>query len=176
MSSSTQKAIRVIFLSTTIIFTTFILYTTNVYFIVFRGVRSFEVIAPGLQIRTINSSNISATTNITIQNPSELTFELRQIREVLFLNGQFVLAQTVSEPDATLIEPSSVSTFLIEADVPLHRTAYVQKNIDGVWGVYVRIFLDAPLVDGYSWSNTWVITEVVKVKMNTDHDLVASAR
>lgn len=175
MVSSIQKAIRVVFLSATIIFTAFILYTTNVYFIVFRGIRSFEVASPRLQI-ALNSSNISATTNITIQNPSELTFELRQIREVLFLNGEFVLTQTVSTLGLMQIEPRSVSTFMIEAEVPLYKVAYVQKNVDGFWGVYVRLFLDAPLVDGYSWSNSWVITEVVKAQMNADQGFVISAR
>lgn len=166
MPSNTQKAIRMIFLATTLISTVFIAYTTHVYVIVFRGVRSFGVATPWFNVKVVNSSYILTTTNLTIQNPSELTFELRLIREMLSINGEFIVSQTQSIPGYMHIAPNSVVMLTVEAEIPSHRISYVTAHLDEVWVVYIRIYLNAPLVNGFSWANSWVITEASEIQMN----------
>jgi hypothetical protein len=166
MSPTIQRATIVLFISTTIIFTAFIAYTAQVYLIVFRGVRVFSVTTPQLYIRIVNSSYISTTTNVTIQNPSEITMELRLVRETLSLDGEFILVKTVSVPGFLQIEPDSTTTLAIKADIPSHKVSHVDTHIDGAWFIYIRLHLNAPLVDGFSWANSWFITEPSKVQMN----------
>jgi len=166
MSSSIQKVIIVVFLSITIISTAFILHTTHLYFTVFKGVRSFNVRAPQFYVKVVNSSYISTTTNVIIQNPSELTIELRQMIEVLYLNGKFILSKIVSIPGFIQLEPESSATLTVKAEIPSHNVPYVGAHLEGEWLIYLRIFLKAPLVNQYSWANSWTITEATVVQMN----------
>jgi hypothetical protein len=176
MSSGTHRAILGVFLLTTMIFAAFTFYTTSVYFTVFRGVRIFSVTTPQFQVRVVNSSYIATTTKITVRNPSELTFELRQMVEALFLGGEFILAETVSIQDFMQIEPESIATLTIKADIPSHKVSYVETHVDETWLVYLRLFLNAPLVDGFSWANSWFITETVKVQTNAYESHIIIAR
>lgn len=147
-------------------FAVFIVYTSQVYLTVYRAVRIFSVPTPQFYVRKVNSSYISTTTNVTIQNPSEISIELRLAREVLSLNGEFILVKTLSVPDAIQIGPESTTTLTIKADVPSHKVAHVDTHIDGVWWIYLRLHLSAPLVNGYSWEHNWFITEPAKAQMD----------
>ncbi len=168
MASGTQKAVLAVFLSTTIVFAVFILYTTNLYFLVFKGVRSFNVETPQFNVRLVNSSYISTTTNVTLQNPSELALEVRQMTQVLYLYGKYIVSKSVSISDQIQIMPGSTAWLTVEAEIPFHRLNYVIANLEGEWVIYLRIFLRAPLVDEYSWDNSWSITEATIVQVQID--------
>jgi len=163
---SLQKVIMTVFVLVTLASSAFILYTVPVYFTVFEGLRSFSVALPVLEIRAADSSNISVVTSFEVQNPSELTYELRQAVEMLTLEGRFILAKTLSFRKFVQLGPNSTVTLSINAIVPVDEISYVEARLSSPWFVYIRIFVSGPLVDQFAWTNTWLVSEVAHFQTN----------
>jgi len=165
-----QKTIMTVFLLVTLASSVLILYTIPLYFRVFRGLRSFSIVLPVLKIKVANSSHISVVTTFEVQNPSELTYELRQVIEALTLEGKYILAKTLSLKEFIALDPNSTATLTIDAIVPKDKIPYVQAKLSSPWLVYIRIFVRGPLVEQFSWANTWLISDLANSQINAQEN------
>jgi hypothetical protein len=163
---SLQKATMIVFVSVTLVSSILILYTVPIYFKVFKGLRSFNIALPVLEAKVANSSNVSVVTSFEVQNPSELTYELLQAVETLTLEGKYILAKTLSFRQFVQLNPNSTVTLSINALVPVDKVSYVEARLSSPWLVYIRIFVRGPLVEQFSWTNTWLVSDMTHFQIN----------
>jgi len=157
MPINIRRAITVAFLLVSIIFMIIIGYTTHLYFTVYVTIRNFGASIPTLNVQVVNSSCILIGTPIIIQNPSQCLLEVTQIMEGLSLENVFILS---SSHHGVTLYPESTVNVTINAEVPSHMTQYVMTHLEDNWIASLRIFLSAPIAGGFSWQNSWLVTEV----------------
>lgn len=163
MPLNIRRAISAVFLLVSIVFIVIVGYTTHLYFAVYRTVRNFSASIPKLNVKIVNSSYILIKIPMTIQNPSECTLEVTQIRGGLWLENKFILTGSLDTHGNPIpVYPASTVNVTIEAEVPSYRIEYVMARLEKNWIAEARIFLRAPIAGTFSWQNSWFITEVTK--------------
>ena len=168
MPLSVRKGITVAFLLVSTIFMIIVGYTTNLYFAVYTTIRNFDASIPKLNMKVVNSSYILIKTPITIQNPSECTLEITQIIEGLWLEGKYILTESLyTHGNPIQLYPASTINVTVEAKVPSHRIQYVMARLEKSWVVNTRIFLMAPIAGTFSWQNSSVIRGVTLIETSS---------
>jgi len=161
MLLNVRKGITVAFLLVSIVFIIIVGYSTNLYFAVFVTIRSFDVSAPRLNLKVVNSSYVFIDTLMTIQNPSESMLEITLITEGLRLENEFVMSNSKGFGNNPIqVHPASTVNVTINATIPSHRIQYVIAHFEKEWIADIRIFLRAQIAGSFSWQKTWLITEV----------------
>ena len=163
MRYNIRRIITVTFLLISLIFVIILGYTTYLYFRVYATIRNFNVTIPTLTVNVGENSYVKIETPITLYNPSEMSLELIQILESLWLEGNYVSRGSLSWQNPIEIRPRSTVNVTITAEVPSNKIQYVITQLDEDWIVYTRIFLKVPLVGVFSWQNTWLIQDITRV-------------
>lgn len=151
---------KVIFLSTTFLLTLFTFYSTNVYIRIYETIRNFGASTPELEVIASNFSNASMETTMTLLNPSRSELELIQVREGIYLDGEFLtIGSLYMSYDPVEILPESEITVTVEADIPSNKILYVISKTERTWFINVRIVLSTEIVGTFSWRGSWLITD-----------------
>lgn len=151
---------KVIFLSTTFLLTLFTFYSANVYIRIYETIRNFGASTPELEVIASNFSNASMETTMTLLNPSRSELELIQVREGIYLDGEFLtIGSLYMSYDPVEILPESEITVTVEADIPSNKILYVISKTERTWFINVRIVLSTEIVGTFSWRGSWLITD-----------------
>lgn len=153
-----RRAIIVAFLSSTVLFSIISAYTLYVYFQVFRAVRTFIV---GIDEFSFNASDTNLQTNVSIQNPSQSSFDVLYIEERIEVGGIFIRNVGVYMQDQPLkLLPDRNLTITIKADVST-KISVITDRLDKDWYVQIRYKLRGVLV-GEFFHESWFITPITK--------------
>lgn len=155
-----RKIVAAMFLLTSSFLSITLGYSLYVYFQVYGGIRNLNITIPEFDVKVTDNSYVFINTTVAFQNPSECPLKLIEIVESLRLEAKFIKSQRLSTHRQ--IPPMSAVNVSIEAEVPSHRVAYVKAHLDERWLVTLRIYLRAPMVEIFSWTNNWLITNTTK--------------
>lgn len=163
MPSNIRKMVATVFVVVSLFFSISGGYSSYVYFQVYGAIRNLGIAIPEFDVQVSNNSNIFINTTVSVENPSDVPLELVQVVKSIYLEGEFVKSETMSTHGKPIqMEPVSITNVSIGATVPPFRIEYVKAHLDERWLVTLRAVLRGPMVETFTWTNSWLITDVTK--------------
>lgn len=163
MPSNIRKIVATIFVALSLFLSISGGYSSYVYFQVYGAVRNLRIAIPEFDVEVSNNSHIFINTTVSVENPSDVPLELVQVVESIHLEGEFVKSETMSTHGKPIqMQPVSITNVSIGATIPPHRIEYVKAHLDERWLVTLRAHLSGPMVETFTWTNSWLITDITK--------------
>jgi hypothetical protein len=99
-------------------------------------------------------------TEIKIQNPSDVAFELLLIEERIEANFEYILNTGLYRTQDPLpLPPSHNLSVIVTSIVPSTRTSTVMSRLEDYWQLSIRVRLSGPVVEEF-WLDRYFITEI----------------
>jgi hypothetical protein len=132
-------------------------YSAYSYFQVYTAVRGFSVTIESFQLNMVDSI---IATEIKIQNPSDVAFELLLIEERIEANFEYILNTGLYRTQDPLpLPPSHNLSVIVTSIVPSTRTSTVMSRLEDYWQLSIRVRLSGPVVEEF-WLDRYFITEI----------------
>lgn len=146
--------LRKINVSLFIIFSTLLVsytaYTAYIYFGMFQAVRLFNVSLKSFDVNISNNTG-NITTAITLSNPSDYTFDIIQINQILYLNREY-FNQSLWKTSAIKISPQETTDLSNTASIVEYQITLIHGTIQLNWIAKIVIKLIGPLVGDFELS------------------------
>lgn len=153
-----RRAIVAVFLFTTIVFVIIAVYTTHTYFQMFASVRAVYAKIDEL---SFNASDAILKTIVSIQNPSQGSFDVLYVEERVVVGGVFIRSAGVYMQNRPLsLPPDGNVTIPIEADVST-KVSEITARLRQNWQVQIRLRLRGFLV-GEFFHEEYLITPITE--------------
>lgn len=150
------------FVTTTAIFAILNAYTSYTYFTVYKAIRDLNISVRKFNVEFLDA-NVSISTTVTFDNPSEYTFEARGVEKRLSLQGQFILIEGVyafAEP--LQIHPMSSINVTIQAEITdEEKTEWIKKWYNEDWLAEIKVWVNGPLVNEFL-HDQWTLIKVTR--------------
>jgi len=142
-----RQAVIVTFVLTTLILSTITTYSAYSYFQVYTAVRTFSVTIESFQLNIVDSV---IATEIQIQNPSDVAFELLLIEERIEANFEYIMNTGLYRTlDPLPLPPSRNLSVIITSIVPSTKTSAVMARLEDYWQLSIRVRLSGPVVEEF---------------------------
>ena len=150
------------FVTITAIFTVLNTYTSYTYFTVYKAVKDINISVQKFNVEFLDA-NVSISTTVNFDNPSEYTFETGGVEKRLSLKEQFILIKGVYTFAKPLqIHPMSSINVTIQAEVTdEEKTEWIKKWYDEEWVAEIKVWVNGPLVNDFL-HDQWVLVKVTK--------------
>jgi hypothetical protein len=153
-----RKAIVFVFLASTILSSIIVAYNLYIYFLVFRAVRTLFIEVDELTFKTLEAT---LRTDLTIQNPSQVSFEILYVQERLQVGQTFIRSTGVYMQNHPLkLPPNGNLTIPIESDVST-KISEVTARLKNKWSVQITARLRGLLV-GEFFHRGWFVTTITE--------------
>lgn len=135
------------FILMVIIFSGITVYSGVSYFQVYGAVRAFSVTIARFDLDIVD---LIIATEINIQNPSEIPFDIFVVDEAIYSKGEYVLRTSLSRYQNPLPLPAGQSVSLIlTAVVPDTKIETVIAGLETSWRLWFNFQIGGPIVETF---------------------------
>ena len=137
----------VVFVLTTILFSALTAYSAYSYFQVYHAVRTFSVSIVSFNFNVMESK---LKTELNIQNPSEVPFEILYVEERIEAGYNYILNTGIYRQNNPLqLLPRGNLTITISPTVPNNKISEVTTGLENDWRLTIRIRIRGPVVSEF---------------------------
>lgn len=149
-----RKIVWILFVLMTIVSSSILLYSFHVYYGVYRAIRLINITVRNFSF-TLSSESAWTETEITVENPSEYSFNVEYLQQKLYLNsldedeyiftGYYLFNQTV-------LRPFSTFNITLKIVIPDYKMPMVIKTTDRNWLAIFNIRIKNFIIDALTLS------------------------
>jgi len=160
MLLNARGTVVVVFVLTTILFSAFTAYSAYSYFQLYHAVRTFSVSTTSFSFNAMGSI---LKTELNIQNPSEVPFEILYVEERIEADYNYILNTGVyRQNDPLQLPPQGNLTITISSIVPDNKISEVTAGLDKNWFLTIRFRIQGPIVSKFHIER-WFTTQITSV-------------